>query len=165
MTSAPSRSGAGGNWFISRVPRFGGVEQSVDFLAVRHGGQVAASGGGEGAGCGTLINSFLQAGAGEESSEVAGGEAVAGADGVDRGDGKAARPSCLTVGSPGVGALGAKLDHHLTGAGVQVGLGDVSGFLTGEQPSFSNTWHTVARAATVLISAAHLFVIGPEIQP
>jgi hypothetical protein len=83
-----------------------GAQSGVDFLATRHRGEVPTAGGGEGADGGALINSFLEAAAGKESSEVAGGEAVAGADRVDRRDGKVARPRRLSVGGPGPGSLG-----------------------------------------------------------
>ena len=78
------------------------IDQGVDLFALRHGGQIAATGGDQRAYRGTLINSFLQAAAGEESREVAGGEAVAGSDGVDRGDGEQAGLSGLPIGGPGL---------------------------------------------------------------
>ena len=92
-------------------------------MSLRHGVQVALSGSGQGADGGTLINSFLQAAAGEESGEIAGGEAISGTDSVNRGDGKRAGPGGLSVDGPGLGALGTQLDHYLPGAGVQVCFG------------------------------------------
>jgi hypothetical protein len=65
-----------------------GVDQGIDLSAVRHGGQVAAPGGRHGADSGTLINSLLQAATGKQGGEIAGSEAVAGTDSVDRSDGK-----------------------------------------------------------------------------
>jgi hypothetical protein len=65
-------------------------DQGVDLFAVRHRRQVAPSCSHQGAARRTLINSLLQAATGKESSEIAGGKAVSGSNGVDRSDGKPA---------------------------------------------------------------------------
>jgi hypothetical protein len=65
-------------------------EEFVDLGAGRHGCQITATSGDQGADCGTLINSFLQAATGKESREISGSESVSGANGVDRSDGKPA---------------------------------------------------------------------------
>src|SRR5207344_739771 len=90
----------------------------------------------------TLINSFLEARAGEERGQVAGGEAISSPDGVDRSDRERSGLNGLPVGGPPAGTVRAELDHDFLHASLKVALSNVLGLArSGQQPSFRYAWH------------------------